>query len=275
MRKSILSVALFALTFVHILGAPNPARRLLIEGYIEQYREIAVMESIRTGIPASIKLSQGLLESSFGQGKLAVMSNNHFGIKWNSSADGEFVESDDDEKDKYGRPKSSKFVKFSSPEESYRQHSDILTSRSRYRLLFTYDRADYRSWALGLKKAGYASDPDYAKKLIRIIEQYNLDRFDIPTQLTLDDTPQYTPQTEFTESPSRNTEQPDPSRQPFPTAPKMNVAKKQRKEDKLVSVQPVKKKEAVVEEEVHVLFEVPSELASKSVKNPIPKRQKK
>lgn len=269
MRNFILSFAVYAMTIATIFAAPNPTRRQLGEGYIESYRYIAVMESLRTGIPASIKLAQGLLESNFGQGKLALMSNNHFGIKWRSPIDGEYVEAYDDEKDKYGRPKSSKFVKFSSPEESYRQHSDLLVSRPIYRMLFIYDRSDYRSWAKGLKKAGYATDPLYANKLIQIIEQYQLDRFDIPTQLSFDDTPQYPQpdQTEFSEI--TEVEQPDPSRQPFPTP--RNKEKKKNQTDKRLTVQPVKN-----DEEEHILYEVGSELASKSViKNPVPKRQKK
>ncbi len=270
MRKSILCLALIALTFTNIVSAPNPSRRLLVESYIEQYRAIAINESLRTGIPASIKLSQGLLESSFGQGKLAQMSNNHFGIKWRSEADGEYVESYDDERDKQGRLKISKFVKFSSPEESYRQHSDLLTSRPTYRRLFLYDRSDYRAWAKGLKDAGYASDPQYANKLIRIIEQYNLDRFDIPTQLSIDDTPQYPEQTEFNES-NKNIEQPNPSRQPFPTK-KNNTVKKEQKVTKPSSATQVVKTNAAEE---HIFFEVNEEVASKSIKSPVPKRQKK
>ena len=274
MRKFILSFALFAMTFASIYAAPNPNRRLLGESYIEQYRYIAVMESLRTGIPASIKLAQGLLESGFGQGSLALSSNNHFGIKWRSPIDGDYIEAFDDEKDKYGRQKSSRFVKFNTPEESYQQHSEILMTRQTYRLLFIYDRADYRSWAYGLKKAGYATDPKYATKLIQIIEQFHLDRFDIPTQLSLDDTPQYPQpnQSEFSDF-SKRDDQPDPSRQSFPT--NRNNQKKERKPEKRLSVQSVKNNQ----EEEHILFEVTTEVASKNgnntIKSPVPKRQKK
>ena len=148
-------------------------------------------------------------------------------------------------------------------------------TRPTYRLLFVYDRADYRSWAYGLKKAGYATDPKYATKLIQIIENYKLDRFDIPTQLSLDDTPQYPQpnQSEFSDF-SKRDEQPDPSRQSFPTN-RNNQKKEQRKPEKRLSVQSVKHNE----EEEHVLFEVTTEVASKNgnntIKNPVTKRQKK
>jgi hypothetical protein len=272
MRKFIKCSALCALTFLFIFAAPNPNRRQLAEGYIEQYRYIAIMESVRTGIPASIKLAQGLLESGFGQGKLALLSNNHFGIKWRSVVDGDYVEAFDDEKDKYGNAKSSKFVKYDSPEESYRQHSDLLTTRSNYRLLFAYDRADYRSWAYGLKKAGYASDPQYPTKLISLIEQYNLAQFDVPTELTLEETPQYqyAEHSEFSESP-RDIQEPEPSRQPFPTR-KNNTEKKESKPVKQSqpSAQVVKNNEA----DEHIFFEVTDDVASKSIKSPVPRRQK-
>jgi hypothetical protein len=132
----------------------------------------------------------GLLESSFGQSRLATEANNHFGIKWWNANDGAaFVEAMDDDKDKAGNPTPSKFVKFSSAEESYRKHSEFLMTRARYRVLFSYDRTDYRSWAEGLKACGYATAPDYAEKLIKIIEKYNLSQFDVPSGLSFDKAP--------------------------------------------------------------------------------------
>jgi GR25 family glycosyltransferase involved in LPS biosynthesis len=272
MRKLILSLAFCAVTFVGIFAVPNPIRYLIGESYIEQYRQIAIMESLRTGIPASIKLAQGLLESGFGQGKLAQKSNNHFGIKWRSSVDGDYVESYDDEYDKNGKKIVSRFVKFSSPEESYQQHSELLMTRPAYRMLFTYDRADYRAWAYGLKKAGYATNPKYAERLIQLIEQYHLERFDIPSQLDLNETQQT--QTEFY-SPDANGAKPNPSSQPFPT-PNKNGSKKEIKPTINRFSQHNNKKEE--EEEEHILYEVTSDVASKNadvVKNPVPKRQKK
>ncbi len=279
MRKSIVPFVLFAMTIANLFAAPNPTRSQLRENYIEQYRSIAIMESFRTGIPASIKLAQGLLESANGQSKLSLFSNNHFGIKWRSPLDGEYIESYDDDKDKYGRPKLSKFVKYKSPEESFKQHSEFLMSRSNYRLLFTYDRSDYRSWAYGLKKAGYATNPKYAELLIQIIEQNHLDRFDVPTQLSLEETPQYNHQVENEVTKVlESAEESKKIRLPNPT-PKVKVSK-----DYAVETKPLQQyvyrnqKEEVQEEEEHILFEITTELASKSVKNiknPVPKRQKR
>lgn len=260
MRKLILSFALYAMTFTSTYAVPNPVRNQLGESYIEQYRQIAIMESLRSGIPASIKLAQGLLESAYGRGGLALTSNNHFGIKWRSSADGDYVESYDDEKDKKGNPIVSRFVKFHSPEESYQQHSELLMTRPIYRVLFTYDRSDYRSWAYGLKKAGYATNPKYAESLIQIIQQYHLDRFDIPTQLDLNLSQPMS--SDFPEA-SIRVQRIDPSQKPFPTRkiPKETAA-------------PVKPQNIVKEEEEFILYEV-TDVASKNpetVKNPIPRR---
>ena len=279
MRKSIASFVLFATTIANLSAAPNPVRSQLRESYIEQYSPIAVMESFRTGIPASIKLAQGILESGNGQSTLALTSNNHFGIKWRSPLDGDYVEFYDDDRDKQGKLKLSKFIKYYSPEESFRRHSEFLMVNSNYRLLFSFDRSDYRSWAYGLKKAGYATNPKYAELLIQIIESNHLDRFDVPTQLSLDETPQYSNQVEDNQL-SEITAEVKPevaSRIPFPT-PKVKVRK-----DYYVEAKPIqrivhKNQNEDSQEEEHVLFEITNELASKSVntiKNPVPKRQKK
>jgi hypothetical protein len=178
---SIIAIIAFSFTANATTGAE------LASNYVSQYKDLAIEEQLRTGIPASIKLSMGLLESSFGQSRLATEANNHFGIKWWNVNDGAaFVEAMDDDTDKAGNPTPSKFVKFSSAEESYRKHSEFLMTRARYRVLFNYDRSDYRSWAEGLKACGYATAPDYAEKLIRIIEKYNLAQFDVPSGLSFD-----------------------------------------------------------------------------------------
>jgi Mannosyl-glycoprotein endo-beta-N-acetylglucosaminidase len=159
----------------------------LVNNYVAQYKDLAIEEQLRTGIPASIKLSMGLLESSFGTSRLATEANNHFGIKWWNANDGAaFVEAMDDDKDKLGNPTPSKFVKFTSAEESYRKHSEFLLTRARYRTLFSFDRTDYRSWATGLKACGYATAPDYAEKLIKLIEKYNLSQYDVPSGLSFE-----------------------------------------------------------------------------------------
>ncbi len=277
MRKSIVSFVLFAMTIANLSAAPNPIRSQLRLSYIEQYRSIAVMESIRTGIPASIKLAQGILESGNGQSKLALTSNNHFGIKWRSG-DGDYVEFYDDDKDKQGKLKLSKFIKYDSPEESFRRHSEFLLTNANYRLLFTFDRSDYRSWAYGLKKAGYATNPKYAELLIQIIEDNHLDRFDVPTQLSLDETPQYPNQVENQITEITADVAPEvASRIPFPT-PKVKIRKNAYVEAIPLQKNTQRNQKEEAQEEEHVLFEITNELASKSVntiRNPVPKRQKK
>lgn len=139
--------------------------------YIEQFATLAVEEMYRSGIPASITLAQGLLESGYGLSELAVKGNNHFGIKCHNNWTGGRMYYDDDRKGEC-------FRKYKSPEESYRDHSDFLRYRDRYKFLFDYKITDYKSWANGLKKAGYATDPGYPKKLINLIETYELYEYD-------------------------------------------------------------------------------------------------
>jgi hypothetical protein len=139
--------------------------------YIEQFATLAVEEMYRSGIPASITLAQGLLESGYGLSELAVKGNNHFGIKCHNNWTGGRMYYDDDKKGEC-------FRKYRSPEESYRDHSDFLRYRDRYKFLFDYKITDYKSWANGLKKAGYATDPGYPKKLINLIETYELYEYD-------------------------------------------------------------------------------------------------
>lgn len=139
--------------------------------YIEQFSTLAVEEMYRSGIPASITLAQGLLESRYGLSELAVKGNNHFGIKCHNNWKGGKMYHDDDRKGEC-------FRKYTSPEQSYRDHSDFLRYRERYKFLFDYKITDYKSWAYGLKKAGYATDPSYPKKLIQLIEDYRLYEYD-------------------------------------------------------------------------------------------------
>lgn len=141
------------------------------QSYIEKYSSLAVEEMYRTGVPASITLAQGLLESGNGQSRLAVKGNNHFGIKCHNTWTGAKVYHDDDRKGEC-------FRKYDSPEESFRDHSDFLRYRDRYKFLFDLELTDYRSWAYGLKTAGYATDPKYPEKLIRLIEEYRLYEYD-------------------------------------------------------------------------------------------------
>jgi len=155
----------------------------LASTYISNYKNIAVEEMHRTGIPASIKLAQGLLESDWGRSDLATAANNHFGIKCGGRWNGETFYKEDDDKDAKGRLIESCFRSFTSPVESYMAHSDFLTDPKkeyRYGFLFEYESTDYISWAKGLRKSGYATDPNYPNKLISIIEKYNLSSFDQP-----------------------------------------------------------------------------------------------
>ncbi|MGB1043374.1 MAG: glucosaminidase domain-containing protein, partial [Tenacibaculum sp.] len=139
--------------------------------YIKKYAPIAVREMHRYKIPASITLAQGILESGSGRGHLASKSNNHFGIKCHTSWKGARVYHDDD-------AKGECFRKYQYVATSYKDHSLFLKNRSRYRFLFNLRTTDYKGWARGLKKAGYATDRKYPKKLIRIIQDYKLHDFD-------------------------------------------------------------------------------------------------
>lgn len=143
----------------------------MIQDYILQYKDIAKDNMSSYGIPASITLAQGVLESGSGQGTLSRNANNHFGIKCHKEWDGPSVRHTDDAPDEC-------FRKYDAPEESYRDHSQFLVSRSRYNDLFLLEKDDYEGWAHGLKKAGYATDPKYANKLISLIERYTLDQYD-------------------------------------------------------------------------------------------------
>lgn len=141
------------------------------ELYIQTHARTAVKEMILYKIPASITIAQGILETGNGQSTLAQIGNNHFGIKCKGEWTGDRMYHDDD-------LKGECFRKYTSAEESYRDHSLFLAERPYYKKLFTLDIKDYKGWAFGLKKAGYATNPKYAYSLISIIERYNLNRFD-------------------------------------------------------------------------------------------------
>ena len=139
--------------------------------YIETYVDMAVEQMRKYKIPASITLAQGLLESGAGQSTLALKANNHFGIKKGMNWNGPTVKHDDDER-------NERFRKYKSVRESYEDHSRFLVSGGRYAFLFDLPMDDYKGWAHGLKKAGYATNPRYAQSLISIIERYQLYRYD-------------------------------------------------------------------------------------------------
>lgn len=142
-----------------------------ITQYIEKFSSTAQEEMNLYGIPASITLAQGILESGLGYGRLAIEGNNHFGIKCHSDWSGKRIYHDDDEKGEC-------FRVYKNPATSYRDHSLFLTERGRYAFLFEIKIDNYKAWAKGLKKAGYATDPKYPEKLISLIERFDLARFD-------------------------------------------------------------------------------------------------
>ena len=158
-----LFVALF--TFITVNAIAQKQEKVL--NYISQYKELAIAEMQRTGVPASITLAQGIHESGSGSSKLAMASNNHFGIKCKSNWTGESVKHDDD-------AKGECFRKYPSSEDSYKDHSDFLKNGQRYAFLFSLEATDYQGWANGLKKAGYATNPKYPQVLIKLVEDYQL-----------------------------------------------------------------------------------------------------
>ena len=172
MIRFLFVVALFAGLFgKNYLQAQPDDRRLTKEEYIARYPDDAVREMHISGVPASSTLGQGMLESSYGNSPLARYANNHFGIKCHADWQGATFHQDDDAANEC-------FRKYYTVFESYRDHSKFLRGRRWYAPLFELKVTDYKGWARGLKKAGYATDPKYADKLIRIIEENNLQRFD-------------------------------------------------------------------------------------------------
>lgn len=143
----------------------------VVNNYVAQFKDIAKGNMKQYGIPASIILAQGILESGAGSGTLSKTANNHFGIKCHTGWTGESVRHDDDSDQEC-------FRKYKDPAESYRDHAEFLTGRSRYASLFKLEKGDYEAWAKGLKAAGYATDPKYPDKLISYIERYNLHQYD-------------------------------------------------------------------------------------------------
>lgn len=148
------------------------AQDMSIQQYIDTYKDLAIKEMKRMGVPASITLAQGILETENGNSDLVRKSNNHFGIKCKSSWSGGSVFHDDDERGEC-------FRKYTTAEESYRDHSNFLRGSERYAFLFKLDPADYKGWAYGLKKAGYATNPKYPEILIKHIETYNLNQYSL------------------------------------------------------------------------------------------------
>ncbi|MCF8381509.1 MAG: glucosaminidase domain-containing protein [Bacteroidales bacterium] len=163
---------LLFLLFINLTIFAQNSQKLSREDYINTYKDIAIREMHRSGVPASITLAQGMLESDNGNSTLAVKGNNHFGIKCHSSWTGKKVYHDDDKKQEC-------FRKYKSAEDSYIDHSDFLINGSRYDFLFDLQSDDYKNWAKGLKKAGYATANKYDDMLIKIIEDNELHQYDL------------------------------------------------------------------------------------------------
>lgn len=181
MKKLVFAFSFFVLSSYHYVQAQEvqdtiasfsvPVVKLKPIEYIELYKDIALREMEKYRIPASITLAQGLLESSNGNSTLARIAKNHFGIKCPGGWTGESVFQDDDAKNEC-------FRAYDSAEESFRDHSDFLSTKKRYAFLFDLDINDYVSWANGLKKAGYATNPQYPDLLISLINRYQLYQYD-------------------------------------------------------------------------------------------------
>lgn len=173
MHISIKHITLFLISLIlsMCIKAQPSEKRISREEYIETYKDIAIREMLEFNIPASITLAQAILESGDGNSPLAKYAKNHFGIKCHKGWDGPKFIQDDDEKNEC-------FRKYSNVEESYRDHSLFLKERKRYEELFELKLTDYKGWAYGLKKAGYATHPKYAELLIEIIEKHELYKLD-------------------------------------------------------------------------------------------------
>lgn len=148
------------------------------ETYIDRYKDLAIIEMNRKGIPASIKLAQAILESRSGESQFAAQSKNHFGIKCKDDWRGNMYLHIDDDRDEEGELIESCFRSYDDVINSYVDHSNFLSSKENYAALFALSITDYRGWAQGLQDAGYATDPQYAEKLIKIIEHHGLDAYD-------------------------------------------------------------------------------------------------
>jgi flagellum-specific peptidoglycan hydrolase FlgJ len=156
-------------------------KKITAEEYIAQYKDLAIREMKRMGVPAAITLAQGILETESGNSVLVKKSNNHFGIKCKSTWTANGVSHDDD-------AVGECFRQYKTAEDSYRDHSNFLRGGDRYAFLFKLKVDDYRGWAYGLKKAGYATNPKYPEILIKNIEQYNLNQY---TLMAIDEVPKF------------------------------------------------------------------------------------
>jgi hypothetical protein len=187
---------LFLFVFLQVTSWVKAQDASFIMEYIDSYKDLAIAEMKRTGVPASVKLAQGIHETAAGTSPLVIKSNNHFGIKCKTGWSGPSVKHDDDARNEC-------FRKYESSADSYRDHSNFLKGSARYAPLFKLDPADYEGWAWGLKKAGYATNPKYAQTIIKLIEEYGLQQY---TLIALGQKPA---ETEVTEEPAPETDTPE------------------------------------------------------------------
>lgn len=169
--KKVLTILLIFLLSKIVMAQDSAWHRLTAYDYIQLYKDAAIADMKQSGVPASITLAQGLFESDFGNSILAKQANNHFGIKCHKEWKGETFHQDDDIENEC-------FRKYKSVQDSYDDHSQFLRTRDRYKFLFELEITDYKAWAQGLKKAGYATNPVYAERLIKFIEAFNLSQYD-------------------------------------------------------------------------------------------------
>lgn len=243
MRAKQIAVLLLASLAVSFAASAKENKKMTREEYIKTYAPLAVEQMACFGIPASITLAQGLLESSNGNSPLATATNNHFGIKCGNTWNGEGYRHDDD------APQEC-FRVYESIRESYIDHSLILLERKWYQPLFELDMKDYKGWAHGLKKAGYATNPKYADLLIEIIEKYELHKYD--NALLADYVPQQSAQpqeetkaevaTTTTTSPAEEapvTENQTATEQPLTPTPEATQPQKEVKKESAAPVTPI------------------------------------
>ncbi|HXD91604.1 MAG TPA: glucosaminidase domain-containing protein [Bacteroidia bacterium] len=185
LRFRYIAVVLLFLS-IDVFSQPSE-KKLTPNDYISRYKEDAIKEMYRFGVPASITLAQGMLESGNGNSALSVYANNHFGIKCHKDWTGPSYILDDDEKNEC-------FRKYQDVLDSYSDHSQFLRNRDRYAFLFELAKTDYKGWARGLKEAGYATHPKYAEQLIDLIEQYKLYELDKDVVLTMRNVKEKAPQ---------------------------------------------------------------------------------
>ncbi len=176
--SSWLFIAYFVLPIANCLAQPAEYRMTKAD-YVEKYKDIAIKEMLENGIPASITLAQGILESDAGNSALARYANNHFGIKCHKEWVGDKYIQDDDTKDEC-------FRKYKAAEESFDDHSEFLKTRGRYAFLFELRKTDYKGWAEGLREAGYATDKSYAIRLIKLIDDNKLYQYDRMQEVAID-----------------------------------------------------------------------------------------